>query len=83
MGDRLTRSISLTACNACSTVTNMNKTNEALDTITTRRAQLISARILALVAAGASVRDATDEVLGGGTFEKLAGDVYDRLRAAR
>tara|TARA_R110000868_G_scaffold147436_1_gene368945 strand:- start:129 stop:314 length:186 start_codon:yes stop_codon:yes gene_type:complete len=61
----------------------MNKTNEALDTITTRRAQLISARILALVAAGASVRDATDEVLGGGTFEKLAGDVYDRLRAAR
>jgi hypothetical protein len=44
--------------------------------------QIISARILKLVAEGYDVRTALDEVLGKGTFEKLAGDLYDALRAA-
>jgi hypothetical protein len=41
----------------------------------------ISARIAALLAEGASTRDAIDSVLGGGTFDKLASDLYDALRA--
>lgn len=40
----------------------------------------LSARILALVAEGYSVRDAVDCVLGGGTFERVAGEVYDALQ---
>ena len=42
---------------------------------------LISAQILALVAGGMPLREALDTVCGAGTFEKLAGDVYDTLRA--
>lgn len=45
--------------------------------------QKISARILAAIAAGASTKDAIDAVLGERTFEKVAGDVYDALRAPR
>jgi len=41
----------------------------------------ISARILALVAAGQDVRTAFDNVLGAGAFERLAGDLYDTIRA--
>jgi DNA integrity scanning protein DisA with diadenylate cyclase activity len=45
--------------------------------------QKISARILALVAAGKDIRSAVDEVLGAGTSAKIAGDLYDALRAKR
>jgi hypothetical protein len=41
----------------------------------------ISARIIALRAAGLSTRDAVDAVLGAGTYSKIAGEVYDTLRA--
>lgn len=43
----------------------------------------ISRRILALVAQGVEIRAAVNAVLGAGTFEKIAADVYDALRAAR
>lgn len=42
--------------------------------------QIISARILAQVAAGLSVRDAIDAVLGAGTYEQLADDLWEALR---
>lgn len=41
----------------------------------------ISARILKLVAGGASVIDAIDTVLGNGTSEALISDLYSQLRA--
>lgn len=41
----------------------------------------ISAAILAHVAAGKSLPEAFDAVLGAGAYAKLAGDVYDALRA--
>lgn len=41
----------------------------------------ISAAILAKVAAGANVAEAVDAVLGAGTYVKMAGDLYDTLRA--
>lgn len=40
----------------------------------------ISARILALVAAGQSIDAAVDAVLGAGTFARLADDLYTALR---
>ena len=43
--------------------------------------QTISARILVLVATGMTLRQAIDAVLGGGTFERLASEVYSELRA--
>lgn len=43
--------------------------------------QKISARILVLVAAGMTPREAFDAVLGAGAFEKMAGEIYDALRA--
>lgn len=43
--------------------------------------QKISAAILAHRANGKSVKEAIDAVLGAGTFEKLAGDLYDALNA--
>ena len=46
------------------------------------REQAISAVILRLVDDGATVRGAIDAVLGAGTFEKIASDTYDALRAA-
>ena len=48
---------------------------------TTEKNATISAAILAFRAAGLSVRDAVNTVLGEGTFERLAGEVYDELRA--
>jgi hypothetical protein len=41
----------------------------------------ISQRILALVNAGETVRAAFDEVIGEGSYVRLAGEVYDSLRA--
>lgn len=42
--------------------------------------ELISARILALVASGSSLEDAVDSVLGAGTYRKLAADLYAAFR---
>lgn len=41
----------------------------------------ISARILAHVANGMTVRQAYDAVLGEGAFKKLSGELCDELRA--
>lgn len=43
-------------------------------------ASQISTAILAQVAEGKGVADAVDTILGAGTFEGLAGDVYESLR---
>lgn len=40
----------------------------------------ISAAILAHRLAGKSLREAFDAVLGTGSYEKLAGEVYEALR---
>ena len=45
--------------------------------------QIISAKILANVANGMDLRTAFDAVLGEGAYVKLAGEVYDTLRAAK
>ena len=42
--------------------------------------QKISAAILAQVQNGLTVREALDAVLGAGTFETLAADLYATLR---
>jgi DNA integrity scanning protein DisA with diadenylate cyclase activity len=42
--------------------------------------QIISAKIVAQIAAGKSLRDAIDAVLGAGTFAAVASEVYDELR---
>lgn len=42
----------------------------------------ISRLILEKIAAGMTVREAFDAVLGAGRFEELAADVYETLRAA-
>ncbi len=41
----------------------------------------ITAAILAKVAQGLTVREAIDAVLGAGTVQRVAGEVYDALRA--
>ena len=41
----------------------------------------ISAQIMAHVASGWSLRAAFDAVIGEGAYAKLAGDVYDAIRA--
>ena len=43
----------------------------------------ISRRILARIANGATVAQAVDAVLGAGTFDGLAGDIYEALRNKR
>ena len=43
----------------------------------------ISMMILAKIPAGMTGREAFDAVLGEGEFIKLAGDLYDSIRAAR
>jgi hypothetical protein len=43
--------------------------------------QVISVRILAAMASGMTVQQAVDAVLGVGSFEKIAGDLYEALRA--
>ncbi len=42
---------------------------------------LISARILALTTAGLTLPESIDAVLGAGSFEKMAGEVYAALRS--
>jgi hypothetical protein len=41
----------------------------------------ISAQIMSRVQAGQPLREAFDAVLGQGAYTKLAGDLYDGLRA--
>ena len=41
----------------------------------------ISAAILANIQSGMTVRQAFDAVLGGGAYSKMAGELYDALRA--
>lgn len=43
--------------------------------------QIISLRILALVATGKDIKDAINEVLGQGQFEQIASDIYDALNS--
>lgn len=53
-----------------------------MNTSTTAAANAaISRAILAKIAEGLAVPAAIDAVLGVGTYAKLAGDVYDALRA--
>ena len=44
--------------------------------------QIISAKIAAHLAAGKTIEQAFDAVLGEGTYAKVAGEVYEALRAA-
>lgn len=48
---------------------------------TENKNQNISARIAAKVAEGMTVDQAVDFVLGAGTFQKIAGEVYEALKA--
>ena len=43
--------------------------------------QNISARITAKLSEGMTVEQAIDFVLGAGAFQKLAGEIYDTIRA--
>jgi hypothetical protein len=43
--------------------------------------QIISLRILTLVNSGMELKAAFDAVLGLGAFDKLAGELYDGLKA--
>ena len=43
--------------------------------------QAISIAILKAISEGKTQREAIDSVLGAGTFDKLAGDLYDALKA--
>lgn len=45
-----------------------------------QRNQIISRRIMAFVALGFDITEATDTVLGAGTFTRVAGELYDQLR---
>lgn len=45
------------------------------------KAQAISALILAEVAKGKDIREAIDTVLGVGTYERVAGEVWEAFRA--
>lgn len=40
----------------------------------------ISARILVLMSTGMTLNAAIDAVLGAGSYEKLAGEIYNALR---
>lgn len=42
---------------------------------------IISARILKAVQSGENLQEAIDSVLGEGTFKRVAGEIYDGLRA--
>lgn len=55
------------------TTTNQKDTTMTNET----KAQIISARIAALVESGMNPIQAVNKVLGEGTFEKIASDVYD------
>jgi hypothetical protein len=47
------------------------------------KSQAIGLRIMAMVDGGVSVCDAVDAVIGAGSFQKLAGEVYDTLMAGK
>jgi hypothetical protein len=47
----------------------------------TAQAAKVAARVLALVQDGATFSAALDQVCGAGTYEQLAGELYDQLRA--
>lgn len=49
--------------------------------IAPEKTSAISAAILAHIAAGMAPNAALDAVLGEGTFSRLAGELYDELRA--
>lgn len=53
-----------------------------MDATRTAKNAEISRRILAKVAEGLSLPEAFDAVLGAGAYERLAGDVYETLRAS-
>ena len=42
--------------------------------------QVISLRILTLIANGMDAKEAIDQVLGAGTTDKIISDLYDALR---
>jgi hypothetical protein len=42
---------------------------------------ILSAKILAHLSTGKTLREAFDLVLGAGAFDKLAGEVYEAIRA--
>ncbi len=52
-------------------------------TSTGRLNAAISARILVLVSKGATLPAAVDQVLGAGTYARLAGEVFESLRGSR
>lgn len=56
----------------------VNATTAAADTNA-----VISARILARVAAGDTVEKAVNAVLGAGAYEKLVDELYDELKGGR
>jgi hypothetical protein len=43
----------------------------------------VAIRVRELIAAGVPARVALDEVCGAGTFDRLASDLYDTLRAGK
>jgi hypothetical protein len=45
--------------------------------------QKISAAILVQVASGKSIKEAIDAVIGEGTFNQIASDVWEKTNAAR
>lgn len=52
-----------------------------MDLITTNA--VISARIIELTMQGLSIKEAINAVLGPETYEKIASDIYDALRAGQ
>ena len=52
--------------------------NDRRETMTTKNAA-ISQAIKTLIDSGVTVKDAVDTVLGSGTFDAIASDVYDAL----
>jgi hypothetical protein len=46
------------------------------------KAQAISALFLARVAEGATVKEAFEAVIGPGSYEQLAGEVWEAMQAA-
>jgi hypothetical protein len=62
------------------TTAQLNKIAALLNT--TDKNLVISVAIGTLVKAGVDIREATDAVLGEGSYMKIATDVYNTLRAA-
>lgn len=58
----------------------MKALNNALG-MDSAKAAMISAMILEKRLSGMSIRDAFDAVIGEGAYSKLAGEIYDELRA--